>query len=58
VKTALQQQGITSSVSYASSSWMDMNKNKLQAVNRASLHYFNIHEEVDTFLKVVQEMKD
>lgn len=55
LKNMLQQNNITTSVSHASSSWMDMKQKSLTAVNRASLHYFNTVWEVDAFLKAVAQ---
>lgn len=53
LKQALQQQNITTSVSYASSSLLDMKQKSLTVVNRASLHYFNTYVEIDAFLEAL-----
>lgn len=53
MKRFLYENQITTSVSYAPSSLMDMKQKSLLAVNRASLHYFNTVEEVDVFLELV-----
>ncbi len=56
IKSELNKLGVRTSVSYASSSLLDMQSKKLAVVNRASLHYFNTIEEVNIFLSFLENM--
>lgn len=56
VKRHLKNQHINVSVSAAWSTRIDMEKRGLNELLRASVHYYNIEEEIDFFVKVIEGM--
>ncbi|KAK9862697.1 hypothetical protein WJX84_002020 [Apatococcus fuscideae] len=56
VKTALAAEGINISVSAAPSTRLDFEARGLQAVARASVHYYNTEEEVDKLVAAIQTL--
>jgi len=49
------QKGMNMSVSYKRSSQLDLGRRQLSDVARASVHYFNTEEEIDTFCRAIIE---
>ena len=52
----LSKMGINISVSAKSSTVLDMDKRGLDAVNRASVHYYNTEEEIDIFVEKLEDI--
>jgi cysteine desulfurase/selenocysteine lyase len=57
VKQKLAEKDINVSVGLAKSTLLFMNKNNLQSVVRASVHYYNTEEEIDMFCKALIAIK-
>ena len=55
IKTRLREKQINVSVSSGSGSLVSFQQRGLTAVVRASLHYYNITEEIDSFIKILSE---
>jgi len=56
LKNHLQANQITTSITYASSSLLDMNRKGLATINRASLHYYNTEGEIAYFLSHLSKL--
>jgi len=56
IQQSLHQQGINVSVSRASSTRLDMDARSLDAVVRASVHYYNDTAELDRFLSAIRQI--
>ena len=54
VKVELAKENINVSVSPSSSTLLDMEHRKLEAVVRASLHYYNTEDEITRFIEVLE----
>jgi cysteine desulfurase / selenocysteine lyase len=54
VSRTLSEKGINTSVSPASSTLLDMRDRSLDALVRASVHYYNTEEEVARFCEVLE----
>lgn len=57
VKKQLKEYRINSSISGKHSSFSDMNKKGLEAVNRLSVHYYNSEQEIEKVLEVLNKLK-
>ena len=55
VQTILKQ-GVNVSTSSPTSTLLDATKNKLPVLIRSSVHYYNDHQEIDTFVGIVREI--
>ncbi len=56
VKTALHFAGINVSIAYQSASLIDMRQRQLPSIIRASVHYYNTTEEIDTFIAKLKDI--
>ncbi|MGB0840135.1 MAG: aminotransferase class V-fold PLP-dependent enzyme [Chitinophagales bacterium] len=57
IKATLLKEKVNTSVSYPFSSLLDMERRGLDAVVRASVHYYNTHEEIDHLLALVEDLR-
>ncbi|MEM7331884.1 MAG: aminotransferase class V-fold PLP-dependent enzyme, partial [Chloroflexota bacterium] len=57
IKAALATKQINVSVSQGSGNLISFKQRGLTAVVRASVHYYNTEEEIDTFISALQEIK-
>ena len=58
IREALQAEGINTSISPRTSTRLDLDARGLDALNRASVHYYNTDEEVDRLAHVVRRTVD
>ena len=58
IENRLRQQAINISISTRRSTWIDMEKRGLEAMARASVHYFNTDDEVARFCEAVAGLRD
>nr|WP_249066759.1 aminotransferase class V-fold PLP-dependent enzyme [Halalkalibaculum roseum] len=56
VKRYLSDNGINVSISTKSSTLLDMNRRNLEETVRASVHYYNTEEEIETFINLIGEL--
>ncbi len=56
LKENLHSEGINTSVSVKSGTLIDMERRSLEAVLRASIHYYNTHEEIDIFIHSIKKI--
>lgn len=57
IETRLRQQAINISISTRRSTWIDMERRGLEAMARASVHYFNTQDEVARFCEAVDGLR-
>ena len=57
IETRLRQQAINISISTRRSTWIDMERRGLEAMARASAHYFNTQDEVARFCEAVDGLR-